>query len=86
VAKAGELSRLNPVRFAGRVGTGFSEKLLHSLFSELNKIRVEECPFFNVPAAGRSRRDQGLTGCRNETLPLGQTINGLPDKIHRVDA
>jgi bifunctional non-homologous end joining protein LigD len=49
------------LKFAGRVGTGFSEKLLHSLFSELNKIRVESCPFFNVPAPGRSRWDQGLT-------------------------
>ena len=24
--------------------------------------------------------------CRNEALPLGQTNNGLPDKIHGVDA
>ena len=38
------------------MGTDFSEKLLRSLFLELNKIRVEECPFFNLLAAG-----QGLT-------------------------
>jgi bifunctional non-homologous end joining protein LigD len=37
------------------------EKLLRNLSSQLNKIRVEECPFFNLPAAGRSRWDQGLT-------------------------
>jgi len=43
------------LKFAGRVGTGFSEKLLRTLFLELNIIRVEECPFFNVPAVGRSR-------------------------------
>src|ERR1700731_2811706 len=49
------------LKFAGRVGTGFSEKLLSTLFSELNKIRVEKCPFFNLPATGRSRWDQGLT-------------------------
>ena len=49
------------LKFAGRVGTGFSDKLLRTLFSELNKIRVEKCPFFNLPAAGRSRWDQGLT-------------------------
>jgi ATP-dependent DNA ligase len=48
-------------KFAGRVGTGFSDKLLRSLFSDLEKIRVEKCPFFNVPATGRSRWDQGLT-------------------------
>jgi bifunctional non-homologous end joining protein LigD len=49
------------LKFAGRVGTGFSEKLLSNLFSELNKIQIDKCPFFNVPAAGRSRWDQGLT-------------------------
>jgi bifunctional non-homologous end joining protein LigD len=49
------------LKFVGRVGTGFSEKLLSSLYSELNKIRVDKCPFFNLPAAGRNRWDQGLT-------------------------
>ena len=49
------------LKFAGRVGTGFSEKRLRDLYAELNKIRVEDCPFFNLPAAGRSRWDQGLT-------------------------
>ena len=49
------------LKFAGRVGTGFDDKLLRSLSSELEKIRVESCPFFNVPAVGRSRWDQGLT-------------------------
>jgi bifunctional non-homologous end joining protein LigD len=49
------------LKFAGRVGTGFSEKLLRSLLSDLNKLHVESCPFFNVPTPGRSRWDQGLT-------------------------
>jgi bifunctional non-homologous end joining protein LigD len=49
------------LKFAGRVGTGFSEKLLSSLHSELEKIRIKSCPFYNVPAAGRSRWDQGLS-------------------------
>jgi bifunctional non-homologous end joining protein LigD len=48
------------LKFAGRVGTGFSEKLLGTL-SELNKIRTGKCPFFNLPAAGRNRWDQGLS-------------------------
>src|SRR3984893_6134002 len=48
-------------KFAGGVGTGFSEKLLKTLFSELNKIRVEKCPFYNLPATGRNRWDQGLS-------------------------
>jgi bifunctional non-homologous end joining protein LigD len=38
------------LKFAGRAGTGFSEKLLRDLTSGLNKIRVEDCPFFNLPA------------------------------------
>src|ERR1700719_4747813 len=49
------------LKFAGRVGTGFSEKLLSSLHSELEKIRIKSCPFSDVPAAGRSRWDQGLS-------------------------
>ena len=49
------------VTFAGRVGTGFSEKLLLNLFSGLNEIRVEACPFLDLPAAGRSRLDPGLS-------------------------
>jgi bifunctional non-homologous end joining protein LigD len=49
------------LKFAGRVGTGFSERLLSSFYSELNKIRVDKCPFYNLPAVGRSRWDQGLT-------------------------
>jgi bifunctional non-homologous end joining protein LigD len=36
------------LKFAGRVGTGFSEKLLRSLFADLQKIRVESCPFSNL--------------------------------------
>jgi bifunctional non-homologous end joining protein LigD len=51
----------NKLKFAGRVGTGFSEKLLSSLYSELNKIRAEKCPFYNLPAVGRNRWDQGLS-------------------------
>src|SRR6202043_1954506 len=70
------------LKFAGRVGTGFSEKLLSSLYSELNKIRVEKCPFYNLPAVGRNRWDQGLTAAEMK-LPLGQAGVGLPDKISR---
>jgi ATP dependent DNA ligase C terminal region len=36
------------LKFAGRVGTGFSEKLLRSLFDDLQNIRVESCPFSNL--------------------------------------
>jgi bifunctional non-homologous end joining protein LigD len=49
------------LKFGGRVGNGFSDKLLRNLYAELQKIRVDTCPFFNLPAVGRSRWDQGLT-------------------------
>jgi bifunctional non-homologous end joining protein LigD len=49
------------LKFAGRVGPGFSEKLLSTLYSQLSAIRVDQCPFFNLPAGGRNRWDQGLT-------------------------
>ena len=45
---------------AGRVGTGFSEKLLKALSLELNKIAVKSCPFFNLPTTGRGL-DPGLS-------------------------
>jgi bifunctional non-homologous end joining protein LigD len=48
------------LKFAGRVGTGFSEKLLKALSVELNKIAVKDCPFYNLPATGRGL-DPGLT-------------------------
>jgi bifunctional non-homologous end joining protein LigD len=48
------------LKFAGRVGTGFSEKLLKALSLELNKIAVKSCPFYNLPATGRGL-DPGLT-------------------------
>ena len=48
------------LKFAGRVGTGFGEKLLKALSLELNKIAVKSCPFFNLPATGRGL-NPGLT-------------------------
>jgi bifunctional non-homologous end joining protein LigD len=48
------------LRFAGRIGTGFTEKLLKLLSVELNKIAVNHCPFDNLPATGRGL-DPGLT-------------------------
>jgi bifunctional non-homologous end joining protein LigD len=49
------------LKFAGRVGTGFSDKLLSSLYSELNEIRAEKCPFYNLPATGRNRLSPAST-------------------------
>ena len=58
----------SPDLFAGRVGTGFSEKLLKALSLELNKIAVKSCPFLNLPATGRGL-DPGLTVERERGHP-----------------
>ena len=56
-------------KFAGRVGTGFSDKLLKALWLELNKIAVKACPFYNLPATGRGL-DPGLTVADMKLLHL----------------
>jgi ATP-dependent DNA ligase len=66
------------LKFAGRVGTGFDEKLLRTLYSELNKIRVEECPCFNLLAACRSRWHQGLTAAEMKRCHWVKPVDGLP--------
>jgi bifunctional non-homologous end joining protein LigD len=47
--------------FAGRVGTGFSERLLVALYDILQKIRRATCPFANLPEKRRDRWGQGIT-------------------------
>jgi bifunctional non-homologous end joining protein LigD len=47
--------------FAGRVGTGFSDKLLADLYAGLQKIRRATCPFVNLPEKSRGRWGQGIT-------------------------
>ena len=48
------------LNFAGRVGTGFSERVLKALSVQLDKIAIKDCPFYNLPATGRGL-DPGLT-------------------------
>jgi bifunctional non-homologous end joining protein LigD len=47
--------------FTGRVGTGFSEKLLANLYARLPKIKRVTCPFLNLPEKRRGRWGQGIT-------------------------
>ena len=47
--------------FAGRVGTGFSERLLRDMYGDLQKIRRATCPFVNLPEKRRGRWGQGIT-------------------------
>ena len=46
--------------FAGRVGTGFSEKLLADLYEMLQKNKRPTCPFVNLPENRRGRWGQGI--------------------------
>jgi bifunctional non-homologous end joining protein LigD len=47
--------------FAGRVGTGFSEKALAALHAGLQKIRRTTCPFANLPERKPDRWGPGIT-------------------------
>jgi bifunctional non-homologous end joining protein LigD len=47
--------------FAGRVGTGFSEKLLASLYNKLQNFRRPTCPFINLPERSKGRWGLGIT-------------------------
>jgi bifunctional non-homologous end joining protein LigD len=62
------------LKFAGRVGTGFTEKLLKALSVELNKIAVNDCPFDNLPATRRGL-DPGLTAAEMKRCVWAKPID-----------
>lgn len=47
--------------FAGRVGTGFTDKLLKSLLSKFDQIRRASCPFVDLPEDKSKRYGQAVT-------------------------
>jgi bifunctional non-homologous end joining protein LigD len=47
--------------FAGRVGTGFSEKALMHLCEGMQRIKRRTCPFLNLPERSPGRWRQGIT-------------------------
>jgi len=47
--------------FAGRVGTGFSEKALATLYEGMRKIKRATCPFLNLPEIRPGRWGLGIT-------------------------
>jgi bifunctional non-homologous end joining protein LigD len=49
------------LKFAGKVGTGFNTKLLHSLHTQFKKIAIDECPFADLPEKRTGRYGQGIT-------------------------
>ena len=47
--------------FGGKVGTGFNETTLKTLYSRLSQIPSATCPFADVAQRGSGSRTQGLT-------------------------
>ena len=47
--------------FAGRVGTGFSDKVLASLNAKFQKLKTPSCPFVNLPEKTKGRLGLGIT-------------------------
>jgi bifunctional non-homologous end joining protein LigD len=46
---------------AGKVGSGFDDRLLESLHRKMSTLERRDCPFANLPSAKRSRFGSGLT-------------------------
>jgi bifunctional non-homologous end joining protein LigD len=49
------------LRFCGKVGTGFDQKRLASLFQTMRKKGIARCPFFNLPQSRANRWGGGIT-------------------------
>jgi bifunctional non-homologous end joining protein LigD len=47
--------------FAGKVGTGFNDKLLKELHSRFRDIEIPQCPFSNLPEKKTARYGQSIT-------------------------
>jgi bifunctional non-homologous end joining protein LigD len=47
--------------FAGRVGTGFSDKVLANLYGKFQKIRRPTCPFINLSKKSKGSWGLGIT-------------------------
>ena len=47
--------------FCGKVGTGFNEKLLESLYKQFQGIARKDCPFANLPEKRSGRYGAGVT-------------------------
>lgn len=48
-------------KLAGKVGTGFNQKLLRSLYDQMTAIEIDHCPFPELPEKRKGRYGQGVT-------------------------
>jgi hypothetical protein len=72
--------------FAGRAGTGFSEKFLANIDAQLQKLRACHLSLHQLNGEiTRQMVSRDYIG-GHETLHWGQTCPGRPSQIHRVDA
>lgn len=46
----------NKLRFAGKVGGGFSQKLLEKLYADFQTLRTDTCPFVDISGAARETK------------------------------
>jgi bifunctional non-homologous end joining protein LigD len=60
--------------FAGRVGTGFSERALASLHEGFQKIRRTTSPLINLPEKRRGRWGQGITPAVMKTCSWAEPL------------
>ena len=49
------------LQFAGKVGTGFNQATLKSLHRQLEGIRLDKCPFSNLPEKKQGKWSQNIT-------------------------
>ncbi len=47
--------------FAGKAGTGFNHALLRKMHGQMSEMKIDECPFANLPQVGGGRWSQALT-------------------------
>jgi len=64
--------------FGGRVGTGFSEKVLANLYGKLQKLKQASCPFINLPENPAADGASGLRQRSCNAANGGQTRAGRP--------
>jgi bifunctional non-homologous end joining protein LigD len=74
------------LRFAGRVGTGFSEKLLASVDAQLQKLKRSTCPFINLPEKSKGRWGLGITPAVMKRCHWVEPVLDRLGQIYRVDA
>lgn len=49
------------LHFAGKVGSGFGQRLQERLFQQFQKIQTEICPFVNLPSKSTGRYGKGIS-------------------------